>query len=460
MMLQPSTDTLEAQQAYRSTLEKEIEQLEQRLAENSSPFRQETQAVTVNQVQSALPVDGALVEFVSYRRFDRKMLAATDRFAERRYVAFVLRRSGKPVWIELGDAAAIDASVNQLRSALKNSRSVDVRDLARALDQQVMQPIRRMSGAVRQIILSPDGGLNLLPFGVLVDEQNKYLIENYSITYLTSGRDLLSTPSNGYQKQNRPVVVANPLFDNTPTGGHASTARATSRSIDFTKFRYPPLPATALEAKEIATVLNGAEVLTEADATESAIKKVTQPIVLHLATHGFFLSDQKEPGADGRSLVRDRKSVEGLENPLLRSGLILAGVTQRSSGAGEDGVLSALEAAGLNLRGTELVVLSACETGIGEIKVGDGVLGLRRALVLAGARSQVTSLWQVDDEATRDLMVDFYTRLKQGEGKGEALRNAQLNMMRSAARAHPYFWASFIEIGDWRPLNRSALRDY
>jgi CHAT domain-containing protein len=166
------------------------------------------------------------------------------------------------------------------------------------------------------------------------------------------------------------------------------------------------------------------------------------------------LSDQKGTGKGGRSLVRERvdTSVGFLEDPLLRSGLILAGVSQRNSGPGEDGVLSALEATGLDLRGTELVVLSACETGIGEIKVGDGVFGLRRALVLAGAESQVTSLWQVDDKATRDLMVDFYTRLKNGEGKGEALRNAQLNMMRSPERAHPYFWASFIEIGDWKPL--------
>jgi hypothetical protein len=132
---------------------------------------------------------------------------------------------------------------------------------------------------------------------------------------------------------------------------------------------------------------------------------------------------------------------------------ISAGVTQRTSGAGEDGVLSALEAAALDLRGTQLVVLSACETGMGDVKIGDGVFGLRRALVLAGAESQVTSLWQVDDKVTRDLMVDFYTRLQRGEGRGEALRNAELTIMRTAARAHPYFWASFIEVGDWRSVS-------
>ena len=101
-------------------------------------------------------------------------------------------------------------------------------------------------------------------------------------------------------------------------------------------------------------------------------------------------------------------------------------------------------------------MLSACDTGVGEVKVGEGVYGLRRALVMAGAESQVTSLWQVDDVATRDLMVDYYTRLQAGEGRGEALRNAQLNMLKSTDRSHPYYWASFIQLGDWRKLD---LRD-
>jgi CHAT domain-containing protein len=137
-----------------------------------------------------------------------------------------------------------------------------------------------------------------------------------------------------------------------------------------------------------------------------------------VATHGFFLADLKQSEADGRGLVRERaESTDvSLENPLLRSGLILTGVAHRSSGAGEDGVLSALETVGLDLRGTRLVVLSACETGIGDVKVGDGVFGLRRALVLARAESQVTTLWQVDDAATRDLMVDFYRPFAERRG--------------------------------------------
>jgi CHAT domain-containing protein len=161
------------------------------------------------------------------------------------------------------------------------------------------------------------------------------------------------------------------------------------------------------------------------------------------------------------------------ENPLLRSGLIMAGANQKQSGAGEDGVLTAAEAAGLNLWGTKLVVLSACETGLGDVVNGAGVYGLRRALVLAGSETQVMSLWQVDDAATRDLMADYYTRLQRNEGRTEAMRQAQLTMLRSetgsrakptrtlthdtaatsARRAHPFYWAAFISSGDWRSMN-------
>lgn len=176
----------------------------------------------------------------------------------------------------------------------------------------------------------------------------------------------------------------------------------------------------------------------------------------------------------GKSPVRAR-----LENPLLRSGLILAGVKQRQSGAGEDGVLTALEAAGLDLWGTKVVVLSACETGLGDVKNGVGVYGLRRALVLAGSETQVMSLWRVSDAGTRDLMVAYYMRLQAGEGRTEALRQVQLAMLRgqfSTASSgdkretsdtlgdapkdyrHPYYWASFIPSGDWRNMDGKEAR--
>jgi CHAT domain-containing protein len=137
---------------------------------------------------------------------------------------------------------------------------------------------------------------------------------------------------------------------------------------------------------------------------------------------------------------------------LLRSGLALAGVNVRGSGE-DNGILTALEASGLNLWGTKLVVLSACDTGVGEVKNGEGVYGLRRALVLAGAETQMMSLWPVSDEGTRDLMIGYYTALQAGQGRGEALRQVQLKMLARPDRQHPFYWASFIQSGEWASLD-------
>ena len=136
---------------------------------------------------------------------------------------------------------------------------------------------------------------------------------------------------------------------------------------------------------------------------------------------------------------------------ILRSGLVFAGV-KVSQSAGDDGVLSALEATNLNLVGTKLVVLSACDTGNGDISTGEGVYGLRRALVIAGSESQLISLWKVSDSATKDLMIAYYQRLKNGEGRSEALRQTQLAMLKSKDQNHPFYWASFIPSGNSSPM--------
>jgi CHAT domain-containing protein len=168
-----------------------------------------------------------------------------------------------------------------------------------------------------------------------------------------------------------------------------------------------------------------------------------------VASHGFFLNDQDLAaglGPNAEQAIRTR------ENPLLRSGIALAGANLRHSGAHDDGILTALEAAQLDLRGTELVILSACGSGIGQVQNGEGVHGLRRALFIAGAQTQITSLWKVSDRATGSLMVGYYQRLLQGQGRSAALREAQRAMLAVPQRSHPYYWASFVPIGDWRPL--------
>jgi CHAT domain-containing protein len=323
-----------------------------------------------------------------------------------------------------------------------------------------------------------------------VDERNRYLLEDYSITYLTSGRDLLRLQLSAGSRQG-PLVVANPLFESGASAGVAGAPAQTSaqnrRSADFASSVFAPLPGTKGEATALGSILTGVRVFTDAQASESLLKHVGGPSILHIATHGFFLPDQPQGTADDVRAT-SRSSAQGVggaghvegENPLLRSGLALAGANRGRGGEGEDGVLTALEAAGLDLWGTKLVVLSACETGVGEVRNGNGVYGLRRALVLAGAESQVMSLWQVSDDATRDLMIGYYKRLQAGEGRTEALRSVQLEMLRGGqqdqsskdrglssklggqtkqSRSHPFFWASFIESGDWRSMNSQAVEN-
>jgi CHAT domain-containing protein len=209
----------------------------------------------------------------------------------------------------------------------------------------------------------------------------------------------------------------------------------------------------------------------DAAALEGRLKaECRSPHILHLATHGFFLPDQQPdlrlaaPGAGvdsigfpGEEPGMGRLSSPLIENPMLRSGLALAGAnTWLRAGKlpeeAEDGLLTAEDVTGLDLLTTELVVLSACETGLGQVHVGEGVLGLRRAFVLAGAKTLVMSLWKVPDEQTQELMVSFYQRLLAGEGRAEALRQAQLAM--KVKYPDPFYWGAFICQGDPSPLSR------
>ena len=204
-------------------------------------------------------------------------------------------------------------------------------------------------------------------------------------------------------------------------------------------------------------LLPGSQRWTGSAASETALKQVQGPRLLHLATHGFFLADQPPPSPrlHGLELVSTAPPAgppgPPLENPLLRAGLALAGANAPQPGM-EDGILTALEVAGLDLWGTELVVLSACDTGVGQVRNGEGVYGLRRALVMAGADSQVMSLWPVEDDATQELMVAYYRRLQAGEGRAEALRQVQLTLLASPQQSHPFYWAAFVHSGAWTPL--------
>jgi CHAT domain-containing protein len=444
-------------------LTEQREQLENEAARRSQGYYERTQAVTLAAIQAAMPANAVLIDIGVYRPFDaKKSFESQKQFGDSRYVAFVVPSRGAVLEKDLGPAKEIDAAVTAFRDALRDPQRKDIKEPARGLDEKVMRPLRSLAGDATHLLLSPDGQLDLVPFEALVDEQNRYLVERFSITYLTTGRDLLRTQVSRASKSG-PVVIADPQFGEPetttlakaerPRQGGGGRRRSITTGQNLSDVYFAPLSGTAQEARAIQSLFPEAEVLTGAAATKTALKEVTAPRILHIATHGFFLQDM--PAGAPAPGAKDTRAVHAnalVENPLLRSGLALSGanLTKNSS---EDGILTALEAANLNLWGTKLVTLSACETGVGEVKNGEGVYGLRRSFFLAGAETLVMSLWPVSDYVTREMMTSYYGGLKHGLGRGEALRQAQLAMLKRKGREHPFYWASFIQSGEWANLD-------
>ena len=441
--------------AQVSGLEREAEALEQSLAGHSAALRAQTQLPGVGEivasVQKALPPDSVLVEVVTLGPYLFKAKRGEVRQRELRYLALLLFPDGKTGAVDLGPAQGIDGAVQRLLASYNHpSATIDLAP-GQALYQLVMAPLEPALDGKRHLLLSLDGQLHLVPFAALSDGK-QYLGDRYELEIYGSGRDLLragGAPSVGV------TVLADPAFAaGAPTGKGAATAQRKGALIQG---KIAPLPGTRKEADAIRKLWPTARMLLGGAATEQSLLSVKAPGILHVATHGVFLADlpSASDGARGLKLVKsDDPQARGPSDPLLRSALVLAGAEALASrppaSDQADGLATALELAGMNLWGTQLVVLSACDTGRGDVRLGQGVYGLRRAVLIAGAETLVTSLWRVDDDATRDLMTRFYKGLFTGKSRAEALRQASLEVRKS--RPHPYFWAPFVLVGRGDPL--------
>lgn len=434
----------------RAALEKQqrrVDLIEAEASARGSKLAQLAPPTTVEAVQRALPEGSMLVELVAYRKISWDDVISSQAHPKH-YGAYVLPATGSPRGIDLGPAMVIDPLVRSLRRALADPQR-DPRQPARLLHDAVFAPIEPLLLGVTKLRISSDGLLNLVPFAALVDEQGRYLLERYDISYLTSGRDLLRVrPSASLSGD---VLIGGPAF------GRFKRPLTTDGHDGIDAIEFPPLPGSYDEVMQLKDWLPDATVLVGDSARESAVKNLQAPRLLHIASHGFFLPDL----AVGPTRV-GRRGVRMLEVPRsarklpasLGSGIALAGANQRRGA--EDGILTAFEAATLNLQGTKLVVLSACDTGVGETSSGHGVFGLRRAFVLAGAQTQIMSLWKVSDTSTRDLMLAYYARLLEGAGRGEGMRAAQRLLLADSKTAHPHHWAGFIVSGDDSPMFEAA----
>jgi CHAT domain-containing protein/tetratricopeptide (TPR) repeat protein len=448
----PAKGQLDAHESAMKTAASEIDRLERLLSDKGAPASGDTRTITVADVQQILAPGAQLVEFVQYRPFDPRATKALELFGPARYAAFVVGKEGDPRWFELGPADEIDKRVAAFRASLRSASRNDIKNVARSLDELVTRPMRDSAREPQHIIVSPDSSLSLIPFGALVDESDRYLVERYEISYVTSGRDLFRL-QHSQRAQRPPLVIADPAFDvrGAAPSGAGSGERSNARG-------FAPLPGTAAEAKALAKIMPGAEVDTGAKASEAVVKAARGPSVLHIASHGFFFdqSPADAAGAQSRGLT-PQPQAPTQTSPLLRSGLALAGANTRQGGGSEDGLLTAIEAASLDLSGTKLVVLSACETGVGEVRSGEGVQGLRRAFVIAGAETIAMSLWPVSDVATKDLMVGYYEQLMNGRGRAAGLRDVQLRMLRDSKTTHPFYWASFVVAGQWSGIDAETF---
>jgi len=457
------------------------ERAERALARASVRFRDELRdrRVGSTEVAKALPAQSALVSFVRHADAS-EIVDGTDS-----YLAFVLR-SGEvtPELVTLGDAIEIESLVMRWRqqTASLASGGVDPAEAERAnrrtgrrLGALLWEPLARHVVDARTVFVVPDGALHTFPLAALPVGTSDYLIDDGpSLHYLAAERDLVREEPGSVATETL-LALGGPAFDDAgPVSGTDGSFRGLRSSCgDFRSLRFQPLPAAAVEARAVvalwreraSTIGRAADVnlLIGSTASEGRLKRLApQASVLHLATHGFFLDGRCASLLDGARGFRlespdsEPPASASAESPLLLAGLALAGANQReAAGVGdEDGILTAEEIAALDLGGVRWAVLSACDTGAGEVRAGEGVLGMRRAFRVAGVDTVIMSLWAVKDEAAREWMTALYeARLTHSRSTVESVRDASLDVLRRrrahGASSHPFYWAGFVAAGDW-----------
>lgn len=527
----PNLDELTIYQQNLTRLQDRYNALQRRLASQVPEIQLQEQLQTVNSHTVAMKLleSETLVEFVLFRVFDF-MASGGGQWQAPRYLAFVLSVGGpnNVQMIDLGLAKDIDRLVLNFRESVipgkpRNAGGLlDFGDWDETLVLEIMKcnpaagiklreaifdPIRPYLGKMKSLKLAPDGALNLIPFEILpIDETGKQLLmDKYTISYLSVGRDILRAKVQPTRPASAPLVIADPDFDLAAeqcAESHTTNLPPTTLDILNTlggDRRFERMSGTRLLGESVAKKLKEVRLYLEAEAVESQLATCQSPSILLIATHGIFFSDaQDKPPTQELTLSRlDLLSKGKIENPMMRSGLALAGAnTWLADGslpkeAGK-GFVFAQDVAGLDLWANEITVLSACNTAMGDIKIGEGVFGLRRAFAVAGAKTLVMSLWPVPDKATALLMERFFDNCDRGLGRAEALQEAQ-NYLRTITvkelrqsslglevlkdllgvkeldsqvsiscqendtpLEHPFYWGAWICQGDTTPLPFTA----
>ncbi len=457
-------------------LTSEQERLQAELFRRSAAAREarEKEAPSPKALADALPEDAALIDYLVLRHHglpDKD--GKTD--GPRRLIAFVTRRNKPPARVDLGEAGRIEEAVQRWRALLAGIKPE--REAGRRVKDLVLAPLEGHLGGVKLLLVSPDGALGTVPFAALPGKKEGYLIEDVAIAVVPVPAALpeLTVRPEGRHPASL-LVVSDVDYDAV---SHPRDARGGRRSAPSGPGGWARLDAAGAEGASVGKSFRALFAghspfdLARTGATKAAVREALPRVrYAHLATHGFFAPEEvKSAAGHAGPAGLARQAVTGW-HPLLLSGLVLAGANRGGRAGEEDGILTALEVSEMDLSKLELAVLSACETGLGREAGGEGLLGLQRAFAVAGARTVVASLWNVDDFATKALMSDFYSiawDAKAPAGAADALRQAQLALLAGktldgkprgvgkiaavlpkGGRLHPYYWAPFVLSGGWR----------
>lgn len=420
LAFQLSKQELSEENINVDSLRRRADELERELSQKSAEFRQiaDEKPLSFQAIQKTLLGNEAAIEIIELNTYKNGFTG------EGSYIALVLTTAGIRL-VPIGDAAVVQTAIADFRDKTINQKPENE---AYALTWKNID--EQLKGASR-IYLSLDGAFHQLSINALKDAAGIYLVDKYTIRFVGNTRDIIGLR----QTENKPVKPATAFLIGNPLYGKSGAIEQ--------------LPGTEAEVKNITKLLTAAKVKTTAlygaNATESKVKSINSPGILHIATHGYFLADLSKIET-GKVLGVDLSAAR--ENPLLRSGLLLANCDNvfdenyRPSAGSENGILTAYEAISLDLGKTDIVVLSACETGLGSVKQGEGVYGLQRAFLIAGANSIIMSLWSVSDEATMKLMTLFYTNYAKTGNKDQAFNEAVKQL--KIKYKQPFYWSAFV----------------
>ena len=412
-----SQEELTEQGINISQLEKEANQTEKSLSEKSSAFASAMVGLDKDykKLVAKLKPGEVAVEMVQYPLFDNRITSKVH------YGAIIFKGGQSPQLVVFENGNDLEGKYYKSYKNLVRLKASD--DYSYKFFWSPLEPALKDATV---IYFSPDGVYNQVAVNTLKGPDSKFIVEKQHLKFVGNVIDLAEAAASPASTKTA-FLIGGPIYG--------------SSSI-------PPLPGTVTEINSVAASLktSGFTITKNigAEASETSVKKAGSPRFVHIATHGYFLEDVQSSSASFGVQVEYAKN-----NPLLRSGLLLAGASEGAGSGGfssdDNGILTAYEVMNLSLEKTDLVILSACETGKGDVKSGEGVYGLQRAFTVAGAGKLVMSLWKVDDTATQMLMTGFYKNwIGSGMEITAAFRKSQIDLMKTYPE--PYYWGAFVMV--------------